>query len=153
MSPVLRRLTDRAPGGVSVLELVVMCCVAVALTFGSLFHKLQCAADGLDLAYVTGHACLGDTLSLWGIRDLGSHVFPYVGELTDRGLPPGTLEYPTLTGLWAWLSALPVDSLRGFLVVTAITFVPVVVLVTVFLARVAGRRAWVFAATDRKSVV
>jgi hypothetical protein len=143
----LSRLTARAPGTVSVVELVVMCAVAVALTIGSLFQKLQCAADGLDLAYVTRHACLGDTLSLWGIRDLGSHVFPYVGALNERGLPPGTLEYPTLTGLWAWLSALPVDSLRGFLVVTALTFVPVVVLVTVFLARIAGRRAWVFAAT------
>ena len=137
----------RPAGGVAAVELVVMCVVAVGLTVGSLFQKLQCAGEGLDLAYVTRHACLGDTLSLWGIRDLASHVFPYVGPLTTRGLPPGTLEYPTLTGLWAWLSALPVGSSRGFLVVTALTFVPVVVVVTVLLARMAGRRAWIFAAT------
>lgn len=133
---------------VRVVELVVMCVVAVALTVGSLLHKLRCAEQGLGLADVTGRACLGDTLSLWGIRDLGTHVFPYVGALqADPPLPPGTLEYPTLTGLWAWASALFVDTLPAFLVVTAVTFVPVVVVVTVMLAKTAGRRAWLFAAT------
>jgi hypothetical protein len=144
---LLRRSTTARAGHVAALELVVMCVVAVGLTIGSLFQKLQCARPGLDLRYVTGHACLGDTLSLFGIRGLATHVFPYVQDLDGARLPRGTLEYPTLTGLWAWLSALPVSSLHGFLVVTALTFVPVVVLTTVFLARVAGRRAWVFAAT------
>ncbi|PZF54971.1 hypothetical protein DEJ23_13215 [Curtobacterium sp. MCSS17_008] len=138
----------RGRRAVGAVELVVMCVVSVALTIGSLLHKLQCAGPGLGLADVTRRACLGDTLSLWGLRDLDSHVFPYVGALRgDPPLPPGTLEYPTLTGLWAWLSALPVGSLPGFLVVTAITFVPVVVVVTVMLAKIAGRRAWIFAAT------
>ncbi|GAA1492323.1 hypothetical protein [Curtobacterium herbarum] len=128
-------------------EIVVMCVVAVALTIGSLLHKLQCAAPEVDLLTATRKACFADTVSLFSSRGLASHVFPYGHPLGENGLPPGSLEYPSLTGLWAWLSALPVDTLRGFLVVTALTFVPVVVVTVVCLARVAGRRAWFFAAT------
>lgn len=124
-----------------------MCVVAVALTIGSLLHKLQCAVPGIDFVSATGKACFADTVSLFSSRGLGTHVFPYVQPLGENGLPPGSLEYPTLTGVWAWLSALPVDSLHGFLVVTALTFVPVVVVTVVGLALVAGRRAWFFAAT------
>ncbi|MDB6426580.1 hypothetical protein [Curtobacterium sp. 20TX0008] len=137
----------RPPATVSVLEVVVMCVVAVGLTIGSLLHKLQCAAPGVDFVTATRKACFADTVSLFSSRELASHVFPYVQPLGENGLPPGSLEYPTLSGIWAWLSALPVSSLHGFLVVTALTFVPVVVVTVVALARVAGRRAWFFAAT------
>jgi uncharacterized membrane protein len=142
-----RRAPRDRSHGVSVVEVIVMCVVAVALTIGSLFHKLQCAVPGVDFLSATRKACFADTVSLFSSRGLASHVFPYVQPLGENGLPPGSLEYPTLTGLWAWLSALPVGSLRGFLVVTALTFVPVVVITVVCLARVAGRRAWFFAAT------
>jgi len=140
------------------IERLVMCVVAVALTLTSLVHKLSCTTavtnpDGTSestVTRITRWGCSSDTVGLFANRHLAEHLFPYVsGSYTSD--PPavhgGTLEYPTLTGLWVWLSALPVSSVHGFMIVTALTFVPVVVVITLGLQRLAGRRAWIWAAT------
>jgi hypothetical protein len=137
-----------------VIERVVMCAVAVALTIASLIHKLPCTVPPPPgVAVITQYtktACFSDIAPLFSSRGLITHAFPYVhAPLTDTpgALPAGTTEYPTLTSIWAWLSALPVASGHGFIIVTALTFIPVVVLITLLLQAVAGRRAWIWAAT------
>ncbi|KQO62156.1 glycosyltransferase 87 family protein [Curtobacterium sp. Leaf261] len=147
----------------SVLERVLMCVVAVVLTCASAAHKLTCSImltnpDGSEvgtLTRVTRYGCYSDLQALWGRRTLEDHLFPYVAG-TYGGTPPdlggGTVEYPTLTGLWVWLSALPVSTFPGFIVATALTFVPVVVVIVLCLQGIAGRRAWIFAATPPLAV-
>ncbi|WP_288468341.1 glycosyltransferase 87 family protein [uncultured Curtobacterium sp.] len=99
---------------------------------------------------MTRFACYSDVQALWGRRDLGAHLFPYVSG-TYQSDPPdvhgGTVEYPTLSGLWTWVTGLAAHSEATFLVVTALSFLPVVVLTTLALQRMAGRRAWWFAAS------
>ncbi|MFJ3382310.1 hypothetical protein ACIPJ2_18075 [Curtobacterium sp. NPDC090217] len=135
-------------------ERIAMCVVAALFCVLNLGQKLLCTvprpADVSRSAYVNQYGCWSDVVSLWNQRELGAHVFPYVFG-TWRGDPPrlggGTVEYPTLTGIWVWITALPADSAKQFLVVTAAVAVVIAVLVTLMLARIAGRRAWVFAAT------
>jgi uncharacterized membrane protein len=136
-----------------------MIAVAVLFTALSYLHKRSCFApilgtDGSPEKFTTRvsrTACYSDTLTLFDGRELGRHIFPYVhGWYTDVPKPAvhgGTVEYPTLSGIWVWFSALPVSSPLGFLAVTALTFIPLVVITVLCLQRVAGRRAWIYAAT------
>jgi len=131
-----------------------MCAVAALFCVLNLGQKLLCTVprpvDVSRGAYINQYGCWSDVVSLWNARDLGAHLFPYVFG-TWRGDPPslggGTVEYPTLTGMWVWLTALPASSAQQFLVVTAVVAVVLAVAVTLMLTRIAGRRAWVFAAT------
>jgi uncharacterized membrane protein len=135
------------------IERIAMCLVALALTAASLVHKLSCTGPlGSDTwaVHVSRTACYSDTVSLFTSRDLAAHVLPYVHGWYTANPPTlhgGTVEYPTLTGLWAWLTALPVSSVQGFLVVTALSFVPAIVITTLALEHLAGHRAWIWAAT------
>jgi uncharacterized membrane protein len=150
-----RRHALGVPG---VVERVGMCVVAVVLTAASFAHKLSCTApetgpDGTPVPWltrVTRTGCFADTATLFTSRDLAAHVFPYVHSTYTPDPPAlhgGTVEYPTLTGLWAWASALPVSSVQGFLVLTMLSFVPAVVVTTLCLQRLSGRRAWIWAGT------
>lgn len=136
-----------------------MILVAVTLVILSYLHKLSCTTIGSSLGFradstdtrVYRFACYSDTLALFSSRDLGKHVFPYVhGWYTATPLPAvhgGTVEYPTLTGIWVWVSALFASGPVGFLTITTITFIPAVAITVISLQRIAGRRAWIFAAT------
>ncbi len=128
-----------------------MCLVAVALTVLSLATKLPCAAPtGVTPERIGRLGCWSDVTALWNARDLGLHLLPYVnGTYTSNppNLTGGAVEYPTLGGLWIWLTALPADSAVQYLVVTAVVAAVLAVVVTLLLARLAGRRAWIFAAT------
>ncbi|WP_066514987.1 glycosyltransferase 87 family protein [Curtobacterium ammoniigenes] len=134
------------------IEIAVMTAVAVGLTIGSMLHHLPCTVlPGPGVARITQLSqwgCASDVGGMFTIHDYAAHVFPYVSPHADAsGLPLGTPEYPTLTAIWIWLTGLPVVSAHGFVIVTALTFLPLVALATIMLARVAGRRAWIFAAT------
>ncbi|WP_132050278.1 hypothetical protein [Curtobacterium sp. PhB136] len=130
------------------LERTAMCVVAAVFTALNLLLKLPCSVPGpADVprgAFVSQYGCWSDVAALWNNRQLAGHVFPYV---TGSELGNGTVEYPTLTGVWVWLTGLPVGSARGFLVVTAVVAAVLAVVVTLLLVRVAGRRAWIWAAT------
>ncbi|WIE53553.1 hypothetical protein [Curtobacterium sp. MCBD17_003] len=140
------------------LEVVGMVLATVLLTVLSAADKLTCskgvfASNGASTdpyQDVVRKACYSDVLSLWGSRGLIAHLVPYVHG-TYTADPPavhgGTVEYPALTGLFVWLTALPVSTDVGFLLVTTCVFAVVGVLVTLLLVRVAGRRAWAWAAT------
>lgn len=147
-----------ASGGNGGRQPLLMCVVALVLTAVSLAHKLSCTTlqtgpDGVPVPWLTRVSrtgCYSDTVTLFGNRNLAAHVFPYVHSwyTTDPpALHGGAIEYPTLTGLWAWATALPTSSVQGFLVATAISFVPAVVVTTLCLERISGRRAWIWAGT------
>ena len=144
-------MAETRPG---LVERVVLCLVAVLLTGFDLLVKLPCtvpAPSGTTRAELIGRTgCWSDVAALWNARDLGAHVLPYLNG-TYTSDPPdlqgGAVEYPTLGGLWIWLTALPVDSARAYLVLTAVVAAVLVVVVTLLLVRLAGRRAWLFAAT------
>lgn len=125
-----------------------MCVVAAVFTALNVLMKLPCTVPGpADVprgAFVSQYGCWSDVAALWNTRGLVEHVFPYVN---GSELGHGTVEYPTLTGIWVWLTALPVDTARGFLLVTGVVAGVLAVVVTLLLVRVAGRRAWVWAAT------
>src|SRR2546423_1617936 len=60
--------------------------------------------------------CVDDTWWLFKLRGLSGHGFPYVHP-GAYGLPRGTVEYPVLTGVFAWLVALPVHTATTYLFV------------------------------------
>ncbi|MCJ1713351.1 hypothetical protein [Curtobacterium sp. VKM Ac-2922] len=129
-------------------ERLAMCVVAAVATVLNVLLKLPCTVPGPpDVprgAFVSRYGCWSDVAALWNSRQLVGHVFPYV---TGSQLGNGTVEYPTLTGVWVWLTALPVGSAHGFLLVTGAVAGVLAVVVTLLLVRVAGRRAWIWAAT------
>ncbi len=63
-----------------------MVAVALLLVILSYGHKLACSTLGAGIGnpadrydtHVYRLACYSDTLTLFNLRDLGSHVFPYV---------------------------------------------------------------------------
>ena len=89
--------------------------------------KNQCAESYLELRDKA--LCSNDIQVLHSNRGLAEHRFPYVnGDFvmvtnpdgsTTVELVGGTLEYPVLTGLFAWFPALFVDSEAGYLRLTA----------------------------------
>src|SRR3954469_19198844 len=64
-------------------------------------------------------SCVDDSWSLFKLRGLAEHGFPYLHP-GSYGLPRGTLEYPVLTAVFAWLVALPVDNATSYLFVESV---------------------------------
>ncbi|WP_158086293.1 glycosyltransferase 87 family protein [Mycobacterium asiaticum] len=99
---------------------------------------------------MTRTGCFSDTASLFESHNLANHVFPYIHSWYTSNPPTlhgGAIEYPTLTGLWAWATALFASDTQEFLVLTALSFAAVVLVTTLCLYRLAGRRAWIWAAS------
>lgn len=99
-------------------------------------------------------SCYNDFQTLWYQRDMGEHVAPYQGEvesvyedghLTGIKLGAGQIEYPVLTGVFAWVTALPVDGHAGYLIVSALALSPFAFLTSLALRAVSGGRALLFA--------
>jgi uncharacterized membrane protein len=70
--------------------------------------------------------CYSDIQFLWLGRAIDQHVFPYVhGTLNKDGNPVGgVVEYPVLTGLIIWGSALFADTDAQFLLASALVLAP-----------------------------
>lgn len=132
----------------STVAVVVMVTGAALLVgFGT---KAPCLApwhNGVITRY-----CYSDIQSLFEQRLLGRHIFPYVhgGYLVSPTgtvfLGRGEIEYPVLTGLFAWVAALPIASHDGFLITNVLMLAPLGLLSALLLARMSGRRALLFAA-------
>lgn len=98
--------------------------------------------------------CYNDVQTLWDSRDLGDHVFPYQSEVTElpessrrilhAQLGPGQVEYPVVTGMFIWITALPTDDRTAFFLITALALTPAVIVTALALQRVVGRRALLF---------
>jgi hypothetical protein len=97
--------------------------------------------------------CYNDIQTLWYSRDMAAHVAPYQGAVSsvvENGhrvvtLGAGQIEYPALTGIFAWLTALPVTGAASFLVVSALALAPFALFTAAALYQIAGRRALIFA--------
>jgi uncharacterized membrane protein len=90
--------------------------------------------------------CYNDIQALYGPRLLADKQFPYVeGHLDGGDLSGGAIEYPVLTGVFMWVTALPVDNFVDYLKVSALALMPFGLLVAYLLARQAGWRAMLWA--------
>lgn len=121
--------------------------VTVVVLAGAFFFKAQCLepAGGRQLYQ---RLCYSDLPPLYGLRGVADHVFPYVdGDLDPvAGLVDGAVEYPVLTGLFMWVSGLPVGDVADYFVVSAILLAPAALATSYLLARMAGWRALLWAA-------
>ena len=121
--------------------------VCAAALIAGFFFKAQCLqpVEGRQLYQ---RLCYSDLPPLYGLRGVADNVFPYVnGELdAGGGLVDGAIEYPVLTGLFMWVTGLPVDDVNQFFVVSALVMAPAALAVAYLLARMARWRALLWAA-------
>ncbi|MFC4854940.1 glycosyltransferase family 87 protein [Actinophytocola glycyrrhizae] len=91
--------------------------------------------------------CYSDIQTLWIGRDIDRHVFPYVhGSLTEDGQPiGGVVEYPVLTGVFIWASAIFASTDADFLLYSALLLAPFGLATAWLLGRMSGWRALLWA--------
>lgn len=127
----------------------------LAMLVGGWFLKAGCIGPTYNQAGVSTafgqrmhrDLCYSDIQFLWPFRGIAEHVFPYVhGRIDGTDLQGGALEYPVLTGLFIWLTALPAGTDGQFLAISAACLVPFALLTTALLVRLTGRRALIWAA-------
>jgi uncharacterized membrane protein len=95
--------------------------------------------------------CYSDIQQLWTGRGIREHTFPY---LAGRYLPGenggqlvgGAVEYPVVTGVFMWLAGLGAHTDAGYVRISAVLLLPFGLLTAGLLARLAGRRALIWAA-------
>jgi uncharacterized membrane protein len=122
---------------------VVLGCVAI-LTLSGYLLKAQCIGHYNELR--DSNLCSNDIQVLYQVRGMHEHPFPYVhGDLINHQLVGGALEYPVLTGLFAWLPALVVHDDGGYLQLTALLLAPFSFLTAWLLWRMVRWRALLYA--------
>ncbi len=96
--------------------------------------------------------CYSDVQQLWVGRGVPEHTFPYLhGKLVPSDQPQGTLvdgavEYPIVTGVFMWFAGLFASNDGEYLAVTALLLAPFGLLTAGILAKLSGRRAFIWAA-------
>jgi uncharacterized membrane protein len=140
-------------GRLALVVLVALCGVTLLLGF---VNKDRCTGPGFDK---DGRSvpnfdrqryedfCYSDIQQLWLGREINEHTFPYVhGGLTPDGAPfGGVVEYPVLTGVIIWISALPAHTDAEFLLFSALVLAPFGLATAWLLGRLSGWRALVWA--------
>jgi uncharacterized membrane protein len=116
----------------------------VVLLIAGFLLKGQCLA-GWDGRQYT-RLCYNDVQALYGIRHLDVDKFPYVDGRLGDDLENGAIEYPVLTGVFMWITALPVDDVNAYLKISAFALAPFGLLVAFLLQRMSGWRALLWAA-------
>jgi uncharacterized membrane protein len=125
------------------LTVVLLLCTAV-LTLAGFLLKAQCIGHYNERR--DKDLCSNDIQVLYVLRDMQHHPFPYVhGDLVDHQLVGGALEYPVLTGLFAWVPALLVGDDGDYLRLTALLLLPFTFLTTWLLGRMVRWRALLYA--------
>ncbi|MCW2601429.1 MAG: hypothetical protein JWM02_3258 [Frankiales bacterium] len=122
---------------------VLLGCVAV-LTLSGYLLKAQCIGHYNELR--DSHLCSNDIQVLYLARGMHDHPFPYIhGDLVNHQLVGGALEYPVLTGLFAWIPALVVHDDGGYLQLTALLLAPFSFITAWLLSRMVRWRALLYA--------
>jgi uncharacterized membrane protein len=145
----------RPAGALRVLLAAVVLLTGLTLLAGYA-NKARCVGPEFDAQGRSGpdftvranrDVCYSDIQSLWLGRDIDRHVFPYLtGSITPDGqLRGGTVEYPVLTGLLIWVSAVPAHDDGEFLLWSALLMAPFGLLTGWLLGRLARWRALVWA--------
>lgn len=140
-------------GAAALVVLVALCGITLVLGFlnkdrcsGPDFDEWGRSEPNFDLRSKQ-EVCYSDIQFLWIGRDIDRHVFPYVnGSLTEDGQPVGgVVEYPVLTGVVIWASALFADTDADFLLLSALVLAPFGLATAWMLGRLAGWRALLWA--------
>jgi hypothetical protein len=102
--------------------------------------------------------CYNDIQTLWFQRDMAAHEPPYSGEVekTYRDghlfkvqLGAGQIEYPVVSGVFAWAASLPAGDHASYFVITAVALTPFAMLTSLALWVISRRRAMLFAASPQ----
>ena len=132
MDPALRRVLAVALSAVAVLTLC------------GFLLKAQCIGSYNELR--DKNLCSNDIQVLYAIRGMSDHAFPYVqGDYVDGQLTGGVLEYPVLTGLFAWVPSLLASDDGSYLRWTALALAPFSFLTAWLLVPMVRWRALVYA--------
>ncbi|MGB9377686.1 MAG: glycosyltransferase 87 family protein [Mycobacteriales bacterium] len=92
------------------------------------------------------YLCSNDIQVLYVNRAMVDRTFPYIhGDLVKGQLVDGAIEYPVLTGLFAWLPATVTSNDSSYFVVSALLMAPFSVLSAWLLFRMARWRALLYA--------
>ena len=92
------------------------------------------------------YLCVNDIQVLYVNRDMDGGQFPYVnGDLVDGELRDGAIEYPVLTGLFAWVPTQVAADDSEYLVATAALLAPFSLLTAWLLWRMVRWRALLYA--------
>jgi uncharacterized membrane protein len=114
------------------------------MTLSGYLLKAQCIGHYNELR--DSNLCSNDIQVLYALRDMQHHPFPYVhGDLVNHQLVGGALEYPVLTGLFAWFPALYVTDDGGYLQLTALLLAPFTFITVWLLGRMVRWRALLYA--------
>jgi uncharacterized membrane protein len=140
--------------------LAVLATTGLGILFGYL-GKAPCTGPTFDQFGISPNLglhkydklCYSDVQQLWVGRGVREHTFPYLhGRLVpDRDQPQGALvggavEYPVVTGVFMWLAGLFARTDADYLRVTALLLAPFGLLTAGMLAKLSGRRAFIWAA-------
>ncbi|HEU4481265.1 MAG TPA: glycosyltransferase 87 family protein [Actinomycetota bacterium] len=131
--------------------MLIVCTLFVAMGY---LLKAQCLGPGNFGARSYKDLCYNDLQPLYGARlfrpaedGTQQRVFPYVdGAVIDGELVDGAIEYPVLTGLFMYASGLLVEDADAWLRISAVLLAPLALLVAYLLVRMAGARAFMWAA-------
>ncbi|WP_218566627.1 glycosyltransferase family 87 protein [Vallicoccus soli] len=136
-------LGPRALAGVSAARAlpVLLALTTLAMVLAVLV-KQHCRTQGWDAPGQFVHLCYSDLPSLFFFRDIGSGAVPYLSDVP----PDAVVEYPVLTGLVMWVTALLVPG-SGETAERALTYFDVNV---VGLAACALVLVWATAVTARR---
>jgi uncharacterized membrane protein len=124
--------------------LAVLLGAVAVLSLSGYLLKAQCIGHYNELR--DRNLCSNDIQVLYVGRGMHEHPFPYVnGDLVQGQLVGGALEYPVLTGLFAWFPALLVDDDGEYLQLTALLLAPFSFLTAWLLGRMVRWRALLYA--------
>lgn len=151
-----RPLTSVAPATRRAAWLGSTLAVVLLATLGALVAavllKSACLTD-----WTPGHqpkSCYNDVQTLWHARDMGANVPPYSGQVHEVvkdghvvriDLGRGQIEYPVITGVFAWVTALPAWGHTSYWVINSLALTPLAFVTSWALTRLSGRRALLFA--------
>ncbi len=121
-----------------------MLTACAVLTVAGFALKAQCIGDYNQAR--DRLLCSNDIQVLYDGRGMHRHPFPYIhGSLVHGKLRGGAIEYPVLTGLFAWLPALVARNNGSYLQLTALLLAPFSLLTAYLLTTMVRWRALVYA--------
>ena len=88
-------------------SIIVIAFLSALFSFAKFDH---CFNTNFATPDVYTHACYSDLPALFGARDLNNHAWPYASATNS-------VEYPPITGLVMWASALPTHSDRTYFLI------------------------------------
>jgi hypothetical protein len=104
-------------------SIIVIAFLSALFSFAKFDH---CLNTNFATPDVYTHACYSDLPALFGARDLNNHAWPYASATNS-------VEYPPITGLVMWVSALPTHSDRTYFLINveliALLFIGTILLI------------------------